>query len=267
MDSKSFIGVFDSGVGGLAVVNAISRVLKDENLIYIADSKNFPYGTKTRKQIRQFSKRITDFLLEKDVKAIVVACNTVSSIAISLLKEISYPVPVFGMIQSGANLAVKTTKNKKVAVVSTPLTACSHAYRKEIGRIDKEIEVFEIGSQRMVNLVEDGNSKKKRAYKLVEEKLKSVLSSKIDTLVLGCTHFPFLYRVVKKVVGESIQVVNPSDELVLELKEFLEEKGFMNDSFNSAKKIFFTTGDTKEFLVKAKLFLDDSPKKVYKLNI
>jgi len=104
VDSRSSIGIFDSGIGGLAVVNTISRVLEHESLVYVADSKNFPYGTKTKNQITQFSERITRFLLKKDVKAIIVACNTVSSITMPLLKEISYPVPVFGMIQSGQSL-------------------------------------------------------------------------------------------------------------------------------------------------------------------
>ena len=267
MNTESFIGIFDSGVGGLAVVNTLSYLLPNENFLYVADSKNFPYGTKTKSQIEAFSKRIVKFLLGRNVKAIVVACNTVSSIAIPELKRIAYPIPVFGMIQAGARIAVKATKNKKVAVISTPLTARSHAYKKEIQKIDRDIKVFEIGSQRMVNLVEDGNSRKKYAYNLVREKLKGVLSSKVDTLVLGCTHFPFLYKVVKNVVGEGIEIVDPSDELAEELKEFLEEKHFMNHSSIPSKKVFFTTGDAKEFLLKAKLFLKDPPQRVYELDV
>ncbi len=266
-NTKSFIGIFDSGVGGLAVVNTLSCVLPNENFLYVADSRNFPYGTKTKKQIKAFSERIVKFLLGRNVKAIVIACNTVSSIAVPELKKIAYPTPVFGMIQSGARIAVKRTKNKEIAVISTPLTARSHAYKKEIQKIDKEIKVFEIGSQRMVNLVEDGNSRKKYAYKLVREKLKDVLSSGVDTLVLGCTHFPFLYKVVKSVVGENVQVVDPSDELAEELKGFLKDGHFISRSSISSKKVFFTTGNAKEFLLKANLFLKDPPQKVYELNV
>lgn len=267
MDNKSSIGVFDSGIGGLAVVNTISRMLKHESLVYVADSKNFPYGTKTKNQITQFSERITRFLLKKDVKAIIVACNTVSSIAMPLLKEISYPVPVFGMIQSGAILAVKTTKNKKVGVVSTPLTAASHAYKREIQKLDDSIEVFEIGSQRMVNLVENGNKTRERAYELVKGKLQNVISAKIDTLVLGCTHFPFLDKVVKSVVGKDIKVVDPADELVLKLEKFLKANSLINKSLSVNTRTFFTTGMTEEFLIKAKLFLDIFPKEVHKLDV
>ncbi|MCD6106883.1 MAG: glutamate racemase [Caldisericaceae bacterium] len=267
MDSRSSIGIFDSGIGGLAVVNTISRVLEQENLMYIADSKNFPYGTKTKNQIAQFSERITRLLLKKDVKAIIVACNTVSSIAMPLLKEISYPVPVFGMIQSGAILAVKTTKNKKIGVISTPLTAASHAYKKEIRKLDDSIEVFEIGSQRMVNLVENGNKTRERAYELVKGKLQSVISAKIDTLVLGCTHFPFLDKVVKNVVGKDVKVVDPADELVLKLGEFLKLNNLINKSLGINTRKFFTTGRKEEFLIKAKLFLDDFPKEVHKLDV
>ncbi len=267
MDSRSSIGIFDSGIGGLAVVNTISRALEHESLVYVADSKNFPYGTKAKNQITQFSERITQFLLKKDVKAIIVACNTVSSIAMPLLKEIAYPVPVFGMIQSGAILAVKTTKNKKVGVISTPLTAASHAYKREIQKLDDGIEVFEIGSQRMVNLVENGNKTRERAYELVEGKLQNVISAKIDTLVLGCTHFPFLDKVVKSVVGKDIKVVDPADELVLKLEKFLKANSLMNKSLSINTRMFFTTGMTEEFLIKAKLFLDIFPKEVHKLDV
>lgn len=267
MGRRSSIGIFDSGIGGLAVVNTISRVLEHESLVYVADSKNFPYGTKTKNQITQFSERIARFLLKKDVKAIIVACNTVSSIAMPFLKEISYPIPVFGMIQSGAILALKTTKNKKVGVISTPLTAASHAYKSEIQKLDDSIEVFEIGSQKMVNLVENGNKTRERAYELVEGKLQSMLSAKVDTLVLGCTHFPFLDKVVKSVVREGVKVVDPADELVLKLEEFLRAGSLINKSSGANTRMFFTTGMTEEFLIKAKLFLDIFPKEVHKLDV
>ena len=255
MDRNAFIGVFDSGVGGLGVLNTLLKVLPDENYLYIADSANFPYGTKTTYQIRAFSDRIVRYLLDKNVKAIVIACNTVSSVALPYLRSISGSVPVIGMVQSGAKLALKTTNNLKIGVISTPLTAKMHSYKKEILRLNSGAEVFEVGSQELVNLVEDGNIREKEAYMLAMEKLSSILDKGIDTLVLGCTHFPFLYKVVKKVVGNNVKVVDPASEVSEMLLWYLTENNLLSNGKN-CKRYFITTGNTVNFLDKAKIFLD-----------
>jgi len=266
MDTNSPIGVFDSGVGGLTVVNNLIKILPDENIIYFADSKNFPYGTKTEKEVIQFAEKITKFLICKGSKVIVVACNTVSSIAIPFLKELSKDIPVFGMIQAGALYAIKTSKNKRIGIISTPLTAQKHAYYNEIKKISPETEVFEVGSQEMVNLIEDGISYKQYAYRLTKEKLEEPLRNKIDTLILGCTHFPFLYNTVKDVVGSNVKVIDPSDFLVLEVKKFLEAEKLLNNG-NIAQRAYFTSGDKKEFKEKMKIFLDYPSGNVKKIDI
>ncbi len=266
VDKNSFIGIFDSGIGGLAVVNTLLKTLPSESLIYIADSMNFPYGTKTEKQIKQFSARIVKYLTLKNVKAIIVACNTVSSVALPTLSAISGSIPVFGMVQSGATLALKTTKNMRIGIISTPLTASTHAYRKEIKKLNKEAEVFEVGSQELVNLVEDGKPDNENAFYLANKKLSGILRQNIDTLVLGCTHFPFLYKVVRKVVGKNVAVVDPSDELVGKLKIFLNKNNLLCSS-GKRKSIFLTTGDKNKFLLKAKIFLEINVNEVSKLNL
>ncbi len=265
-DKNSFIGVFDSGVGGLGVLNTLLKILPDESYLYVADSAHFPYGTKSAEQIRNYSEKIVRFLLKKNAKAIVVACNTVSSVALPYLREISGDIPIFGMVQSGAKIALKTTNNLRIGVVSTPLTAKMHAYKNEIMSLNESAEVFEVGSQELVNLVEDGNAHKKKAYLLAKNKLSGVLSKKIDTLVLGCTHFPFLYKVVKKVVGSEVKVVDPAAEVGKELTQFLMENNLTSD-IKERGRIFLTTGDTKNFFDKAKLFLSISVKDVEHIDL
>lgn len=255
MSSRNLpIGVFDSGVGGLTVVNNILRVMPGESIVYFADSKYFPYGTRTEEEIKSFSERITRFLVNKGVKAIVVACNTASSTAIKEIKNVAQDTPVFGMIQYGAKYATKTTRNNKVCIISTPLTAKKHAYRNEIKRMNPAIEVFEVGSQDLVNLVEDGILHNQYAQSLTQERLREPLSKGVDTLVLGCTHFPFLERVVRSVVGENVSVLDPSHYLVTQLKEFLEKRGLLSDKLISKIELY-TSGKLGDFLEKVSLFL------------
>ncbi|MGB9855146.1 MAG: glutamate racemase [Caldisericum exile] len=258
------IGIFDSGVGGLSVVKSLKRVLPNENIIYVGDLRHFPYGTKTEEEVKTYARNITKFLLTKEVKLIIVACNTVSSIAMDELKVLANPVEVIGMIQSGAEYAVKTTKNKKVGVISTPLTAKKHAYKNEIQKLDGSIEVFEVGSQELVNLVEDGVSFNDYACALAREKLEEPLKNKIDTLVLGCTHFPFLYKVVKSVVGESVEVIDPAEYIATKTVEHLNEIGFNNGTH---KTIFYTTYDKESFKEKLSLFLSIEDSEVYEIDI
>ncbi len=266
MDKNSFIGVFDSGVGGLGVMNTLLKVLPRENYVYIADSANFPYGTKSEEQILRFSERIVRYFLSAGAKSIVVACNTVSSIAIPHLSKIAEGVPVFGMIQSGAKLALSVSENLKIGVISTPLTAKTHSYKKEILRLNSAAEVFEIGSQELVNLVEDGQSTNARAYSLAREKLSGFLEKGIDTLVLGCTHFPFLYKVVRSVVGEKVNIVDPAYGVGSELEIFLKEKNLLSDS-EKPNRAFYTTGEKSEFLQKARFFLNVDIQSVKHLDI
>ncbi len=266
MDKNSFIGVFDSGVGGLGVVNTLLKILPAENYLYVADSANYPYGIKTKDEIIKFSERIERYLLGKNVKAIVVACNTVSSVAIPRLKEIAGEIPVFGMIQSGAKLALDVSDNLKIGVISTPLTARTRAYKKEILRLNKNAEVFEVGSQKLVNLVEDGNKTNEYAYLLAQKKLSGIMKSGADTLILGCTHFPFLYKVVKKVVGSDMKIVDPAYGVGSELKNYLRGQNLLSKSENPTR-LFFTTGDKKSFLEKAKIFLDVDVHNVRHVNV
>jgi len=264
MENNKPIGVFDSGVGGLSVVRTLRKHFPNEDIFYVGDLKHFPYGTKSEKEVKERAKAITKFLLDKGVKLIIVACNTVSSIAIDDLTEIAKPIKVIGMIQSGAKYAVQTTKNKKIGVISTPLTAKKHAYRNEIKKIDDTIEVYEVGSQELVNLVEDGVDFNDYACALARERLEYPLKQGIDTLVLGCTHFPFLYKVVKSVVKDSVQVIDPAYYVVYETEKYLNEVG---RNSKLGRITYFTTLDKHSFKEKIFLFLDEENAEVYEVNI
>ena len=255
MDNNNPIGIFDSGVGGLSVIRSIKKTFPNENIVYVGDLKNFPYGTKKEEEVKDFAKRITTFLLKQHAKLIIVACNTVSSIAIDDLKKLAQPVNVIGMVQAGAKYAVDTTKNKRVGVISTPLTAKKHAYKTAIEQLDRDIQVFEVGAQELVNLVEDGVQFNDYACAIASERLRVPLKNGIDTLVLGCTHFPFLYKVVKSVVGDNVKVIDPADYVVFETKHFLEEVGFNKDG--NSKTIFYTTDDKEFFKDKLSIFLNE----------
>ena len=255
MDNNNPIGIFDSGVGGLSVIRSIKKTFPNENIVYVGDLKNFPYGTKKEEEVKDFAKRITTFLLKQHTKLIIVACNTVSSIAIDDLKKLAQPVNVIGMVQAGAKYAVDTTKNKRVGVISTPLTAKKHAYKTAIEKLDRDIQVFEVGAQELVNLVEDGVQFNDYACAIASERLRVPLKNGIDTLVLGCTHFPFLYKVVKSVVGDNVKVIDPADYVVFETKHFLEEVGFNKDG--NSKTIFYTTDDKEFFKDKLSIFLNE----------
>ncbi len=258
------IGVFDSGVGGLSVVRVLRKNFKEEDIIYVGDLKHFPYGTKTEEEVKNRARAITKFLLNKEVKLIIVACNTVSSIAIDDLTELAKPIKVIGMIQAGARYAVNTTRNKKIGVISTPLTAKKHAYKKEIERIDKNIEVYEVGSQELVNLVEDGISYNDYACSLAREKLAPLLRASVDTLVLGCTHFPFLYKVVKNVVGDNVEAIDPADYVVYETQKYLEEVGKNN---KIGEITYYTTFDKASFEKKISIFLEEDNASVFEVDI
>lgn len=266
MDNRSPIGIFDSGVGGLTVVNNILKAMPNESIIYFADSINFPYGTRSEKEIKFFSKRIAKFLISQGVKALIIACNTASSTAINEVKEVAGRIPVFGMIQYGSLYALKTSKNKKIGIISTPLTAKKHAYKNEIQRNAPESKVFEVGSQDLVNLVEDGITQNQYALALAKERLEEPIRRGIDTLVLGCTHFPFLSKVVKQIVGSNIYVIDPSDYLAEKVKEYIEKQGLCND-YKPPIRNYYTTGDEKDFLEKTKIFLEFNAENVKHITI
>lgn len=223
------IGVFDSGVGGLTVLRAICARLPRESLVYFGDCARVPYGTKSPETIVRYSREAAKFLLERDVKALVVACNTATAAALPILAgELS--VPVIGVVQPGARAAVAATRGR-VGVIATEGTVRSHAYERAIRSIDASVEVFESACPLFVPLAEEGWANTRVAREVAEIYLRPLLDEGIDTLVLGCTHYPILRNTIAEVCGSGVTIVDSAEttatevELLLRNTEAFAERG------------------------------------------
>ena len=214
------IGVFDSGVGGLTVAREISRQLPYENIVYFGDTARVPYGSKSQNTIIRFSEQIIRFLRTKQVKAIVIACNTASALALDAVKD-EFDLPIIGVVIPGARAAVEATTNGKVGVVGTEATVQSGMYTKVIQGMNPNIEVIEKACPLFVPLVEEGFKEHIVTREIIEYYLESMRNTDIDAMILGCTHYPLLRSKIREYMGDKIQIVNPAYETALELKKLL----------------------------------------------
>ena len=201
------IGIFDSGVGGLTVVKEIFKALPNEKIIYLGDTARVPYGTKSEQTIKRFSIENARFLKKFHVKLIVVACNTASSIALPVLRK-RFRIPIVGVIRPGARKAEAVTRNGRIGVIATPTTVRSNAYKKEIKRISGDKKVISRACPLFVPLAEEGWLNGKITLDIVKKYLGPLTRKKIDTLVLGCTHYPLLRSVISKVAGKDVRIVD-----------------------------------------------------------
>lgn len=248
------IGVFDSGLGGLTVVKELMRQLPREDIVYFGDTARVPYGTKSRESIIRFSKENANILLQHKVKMIVIACNSSSSHAIPSLKN-SFNVPIIGVIDAGARKAVKVTKNKTIGVVATTATINSQAYTNNIKKIDKSIRVISQPCPLFVPLVEEGWFKRKVTEEIAREYLSKIKKSKADALILGCTHYPLLKTVFRKVMGPKVILIDSAHEIALEVKEVLHDMMLLKKAKSNPKYQFLVSDEASHFSELAKRFL------------
>ena len=216
------IGVFDSGVGGLTVAREVMRQLPDENIVYFGDTARVPYGSKSKDNIIRYCRQIIRFLLTKDVKAIVIACNTATALALDVVQK-EFELPIIGVIEPGARAAVMESRNKNIGVIGTEATISSQMYTKVIQGMDPEMKVYGKPCPLFVPLVEEGFKKHQVTDEIIDYYLASLKQSDIDALILGCTHYPLLRSKIKEYVGEKITLVNPAYETALDLKRILQE--------------------------------------------
>ncbi|MBU4274731.1 glutamate racemase [Patescibacteria group bacterium] len=216
------IGVFDSGVGGLTVVKEIFKYLPEYQIIYFGDTARLPYGTKGADFVRKYSKKITEWLLNRGAKIIVVACNTSSAWAADFLKKEFPNLPIFEMIEPAVKEAIKKTKNKRIGIIGTPGTVKSGIYKKKLAEIDGELKFFAEPCPLFVSLVEEGLIDGKITEEVAKKYLLPLKKKNIDTLILGCTHYPLLEKTIKKIMGKNIEIINPARSLARGLKKFLE---------------------------------------------
>ena len=248
MESKKGapVGVFDSGVGGLTVVREIIRQLPDENIVYFGDTARVPYGSKSQKTVIRFSEQIIRFLKTKQVKAIVIACNTASALALDIVRE-EFDVPILGVVAPGARAAVKATRNRKIGVVGTDATVRSGVYTKVIQGIDPQIRVIEKACPLFVPLVEEGFKEHEVTREIIEYYLESLRATDIDAMILGCTHYPLLRSRIREYMGKEIQIVNPAYETAIDLKTLLEDQDMANKGSDPAGSRYeFYVSDTAD---------------------
>jgi len=255
------IGVFDSGLGGLTVVKELRKQLPNENIVYYGDTARVPYGTKSKKTIIRFSKENTNILLDHKVKCIVVACNSCSSYALPTLKK-NFSLPVLGVLVPGAQKAAETTKNNKIGVIATQATVSSGQYPKAVKRFNSRAKVTAIACPMFVPLVEEGWFNRKVAAQIAKDYLLNLKKEKIDTLILGCTHYPILKNTIKKVIGKSVTLVDSAHEVAGEVKEILKKSDSLNESKKRGKYKFLISDQPQEFKNIAKIFLGFNIKNV-----
>lgn len=222
------IGVFDSGIGGLTVAREIMRQMPNEKIIYFGDTARLPYGNKSRETVTRFSRQIVHFLESHQVKMIVAACNTASAYALDEIEKES-DIPMIGVVKPGARTAAGVTKNGKIGVIGTQATISSQIYSHYIREFsDREVSIYGKACPLFVPLVEEGLLKDPVTDEIARRYLSELIDSGIDTLILGCTHYPLIRSTIGKIMGETVTLVNPAYETARELKERLEKKNLLN---------------------------------------
>lgn len=222
------IGVFDSGVGGLTVAREIMRQMPNEKIVYFGDTARVPYGSKSKETVTRFSKQIVRFLQTHQVKTIVVACNTASAYALDELEQ-ETDIPVIGVLKPGAKTAAEVTQNGKIGVIATEATIGSQMYTKYIKELNKQVTIYGKACPLFVPLVEEGLWQDPVTDEIAKRYLTELIDIDIDTLILGCTHYPLIRSTLGKIMGENVTLVNPAYETAMELKELLNQKGLLNE--------------------------------------
>ncbi|WP_367568815.1 glutamate racemase [Lacrimispora sp.] len=245
-DKNSPIGVFDSGVGGLTVAREIMRQMPEEKIVYFGDTARVPYGNKSRSTVIRFTRQIIRFLLTQDVKAIVIACNTATAYALEEVEK-DMNIPIIGVIHAGAKTAVESTQNGKIGIIGTEGTINSGEYTKVMMKMREDIQVTGKPCPLLVPLVEEGLLHDSVTDEIASRYLSELKGKYIDTLILGCTHYPLLRSTVGRLMGPEVTLVNPAYETALELKQVLEEQGLLCESCGSdQEKYRFYVSDLAE---------------------
>jgi glutamate racemase len=253
MNSKP-IGVFDSGIGGLTVVHALTNRLPHENIVYFGDTARVPYGPKSPQVIREYAAQDVDFLISQDVKMVVIACNTVSGVALDVVMKHA-KVPVVGVIIPGAAAAVAATQRKRVGIIGTLATVSSKAYTNAIRQLDKEVEVFAQACPLFVPLAEEGWTHHKATDMIAKEYLFPLKLEKIDALVLGCTHYPILKDAIRNAINGNVTLIDSGEATAVEVERLLDQKDLRNPSKLKPRLQFYVSDLPAKFTEIGERFL------------
>lgn len=248
------IGVFDSGIGGLTVAQEITRLLPNEQIVYFGDTARVPYGTKSKESVIRFSRDNINVLLKYNVKLAVVACNTSTAWALQILRR-EYALPIIGVIEPGSRKAVSVSRRGRIGVIATQSTVSSRKYEETILKLKKDVNVFQKACPLFVPLVEEGWLDHTVTERIAKEYLESICGQDVDTLILGCTHYPLLKPVLQKVMGKSVVLVDSAAETAREVKALLEHRGLSRISKRPPKHEFLVSDEPEHFRTVAKRFL------------
>jgi len=248
------IGVFDSGLGGLTAVRELIRILPAENVVYFGDTARVPYGTRSEDMIRTFAKQDLRFLLEKNLKAVLVACGTISSVALPELRAMTQ-VPVIGVVEPTAAAACKATKNGKIGILGTSATVKSGSYKAAIAAVDPRISVVARSCPLFVPLVENGYLQGEIVELAAKEYIAPLLAEGVDTVILGCTHYPLLKPVLAKLFGEEVTLIDSGREAALALGEILRQKDLLSTGKEGTRR-YYVSDEVSNFSHIAGMFLD-----------
>ena len=253
------IGVYDSGVGGLTVVRWLQQALPTEQVMYFGDTARVPYGGRPASEIIEFSRQILTFFLDLDVKFVIAACNTSSALALPVLNP-GAPIPMMGVIRSGAQAAVVGTKGRRIGVIGTEGTVQSNAYGHALRAIDPDISVWEVACPKLVPLIEAGQWEGEAIEALLADYLSPLMDQKIDTLILGCTHYPFLLSSIERLLGPRVQIIDPGEATAQEATLRLRELDLVADE-KRGENGFYVSGDPHQFRASALRLGYDHPVK------
>jgi glutamate racemase len=238
--------VFDSGLGGLTVVQALADLLPQEDLLYVGDTARYPYGDKTPEQLRDYATQIARFLVDGGAKMVVVACNSATAAALEHLHEV-FRVPIVGVVAPGLRAAATTSRTHRTVVIGTQVTATSGVYERTAEELRLDVRLDVLACPGFVRLVEEDRTTGPEAERVVRDQLAPLLTARVDTLVLGCTHFPLLARTISAVVGRHVTLVSSADETAFEVRDLLERTGWLRDGGGRGRRTFFTTSDPARF--------------------
>lgn len=254
-ENDKAIGIFDSGIGGLTVLKAIEQALPRENLIYLGDTARVPYGNKSRETISRYSSENTHFLTQAGVKAVVVACNTASALALSDLQK-NFSIPIIGVIEPGAAAAVQATQSGKIGIIGTEATIASASYTKAIEAFNPKLRVWGLACPLFVPLAEEGWVEDEITESVARKYLAPFFKTPIDTLILGCTHYPILKKMISKVMGEKVTLVDSAEQTAFALKKLLEEKNLERRDSSPRSETLFVTDSPARFKEVGRNFLN-----------
>lgn len=259
------VGFLDSGLGGLSVVKEVKKLLPRENIEYFADNLRQPYGEKNQDELIDYTLQIISFLIKKKIKICVIACNTATAASLKKAREY-FSIPIIGVIQPAVQDAIKKTSNKRIGVIATEFTTKNGAYSKEINRIAPGIKVFSNFCPEFVSIVEAGKFTATKTYKVAREYLKPLKDTQIDTLILGCTHYSFLKKIISDIMGPGVILIDPAVSTSLTLKEVLIKKGISKEEGKS-KENYYTTGLPEKVKKTAKIILSNDDYEIQKVKL